>query len=144
MFLKKNKGFTDKFILYNMLLIIQPYDAFFIQATTNFALSELRVFCSAQCKRNLFKAPTIYGKRIYGKIILKILSIMEKKFEITKFETLESSNEMVKGGFSTAYAGGGGVWPDIEINFAAGCHCTNTGCNSVAGCACKSTATTAS
>ncbi|MDR2126029.1 MAG: hypothetical protein LBP63_04280 [Prevotellaceae bacterium] len=77
--------------------------------------------------------------------IIQLINInMEKKFEITEFETLEDSNEMLKGGFSAAYAGGGGVWPDIEINFAAGCHCTNSGCNSVAGCACQQTATTAS
>ncbi|MDR1347174.1 MAG: hypothetical protein LBJ63_01905 [Prevotellaceae bacterium] len=32
---------------------------------------------------------------------------MEKKFEITKFEALEDSSEMLKGGFSSAYAGSG-------------------------------------
>ncbi|MDR2064364.1 MAG: hypothetical protein LBP85_01435 [Prevotellaceae bacterium] len=59
---------------------------------------------------------------------------MEKKFEIAKFETLESSNEMLKGGFSTAYVGGAGA--KLEVNFAKGCGCTII-TNGVAGCACS-------
>ncbi|MDR2126028.1 MAG: hypothetical protein LBP63_04275 [Prevotellaceae bacterium] len=57
-----------------------------------------------------------------------------KKFEITKFETLEDSNEMLKGGFSSVYTAGNQT---TGINFAKGCGCTNPGCNVVKGCACR-------
>ncbi|MDR1552957.1 MAG: hypothetical protein LBS69_05790 [Prevotellaceae bacterium] len=59
-----------------------------------------------------------------------------EKFEITKFEELESSNEMFKGGFSSAY--NAGLNAELQgINFSKGCGCTNSGCNVVKGCACK-------
>ncbi|WP_196896226.1 hypothetical protein [Aureivirga marina] len=32
---------------------------------------------------------------------------MKKQFDIKKFEVLETSNEVLKGGFSTAYTGAG-------------------------------------
>jgi hypothetical protein len=60
-----------------------------------------------------------------------ILSIMEKKFEITKFEVLETSSEMLKGGFSTAYAGGKKRPSDL-IEFNSGpCNPVN---NCIANC----------
>jgi hypothetical protein len=70
---------------------------------------------------------------------------MEKKFEITKFEELESSNEMVKGGFSTAYAGSAKADAKIKANGVAGtCNITTNNCyggNCAAGCGSGSSTT---
>jgi hypothetical protein len=61
---------------------------------------------------------------------------MEKKFEITKFETLENSAEMLKGGFSTAYAGG--ARKDVLEECNDGCTSNNCqGGNCFENCACN-------
>lgn len=64
-----------------------------------------------------------------------------KKFDVKKFEALESKGEILKGGFSTAFIGGKGgesIIPDINANIGD-CGTTNT-CNTgncVAGCGVK-------
>ena len=64
-----------------------------------------------------------------------------KKFDVTKFESLESKGEILKGGFSTAFTGGkDGLSVDLEVN---GYKCGQTNnCSSgncVAGCGSTST-----
>jgi hypothetical protein len=59
---------------------------------------------------------------------------MEKKFEIQKFERLECSSEVLKGGFSPAYAGGGIEIKVGKLNIG---YCPTTINNNVAGCGCE-------
>ncbi|WP_299158966.1 hypothetical protein [uncultured Tenacibaculum sp.] len=58
-----------------------------------------------------------------------------KKFDLAKFEKLETSNDSLKGGFSEALSVTGGISNiELDINLAKNCGSTNTGCNLVAGC----------
>ena len=58
-----------------------------------------------------------------------------KKFDLTRFERLETSNEALKGGFSQALSATGGISSaELDINLARNCGTTNSGCNLVAGC----------
>jgi hypothetical protein len=67
---------------------------------------------------------------------------MKKKFEITKFEVLETSSEMLKGGFSTAYAGGTKAI-NISGNNVGNCPTVNNcnGGNCVKGCGASDSST---
>ncbi len=60
----------------------------------------------------------------------------KQQFDLTKFETLKTSNDTLEGGFSqTLSATGGRVAPiKLELNLARNCGTTNSGCNLVAGC----------
>jgi hypothetical protein len=51
---------------------------------------------------------------------------MEKKFEITKFEVLETSSEMLKGGFSIVYAGSGSA--KLAVDAGSNDKCTTNEC----------------
>jgi hypothetical protein len=67
--------------------------------------------------------------------------LKHRGFEITSFESLSNSSEMLIGGFSTAYAGGLSsttLSKTIEANVGRDCKCTNT-CNVVLGCGCSTT-----
>ncbi|SEC00998.1 hypothetical protein SAMN04489761_2241 [Tenacibaculum sp. MAR_2009_124] len=58
-----------------------------------------------------------------------------KQFDLAKFESLETSNDTLQGGFSTALSSTGGVSNiRVDLNLAKNCGSTNTGCNLVAGC----------
>ncbi len=58
-----------------------------------------------------------------------------KQFDLAKFETLETSNDKLQGGFSTALSSTGGMNNiRLDLNLAKNCGTTNTGCNLVAGC----------
>ncbi|SEC01028.1 hypothetical protein SAMN04489761_2242 [Tenacibaculum sp. MAR_2009_124] len=60
---------------------------------------------------------------------------MKKQFDLAKFESLETSNDTLKGGFSPALSSTGGISNiELDINLARNCGSTNSGCNLVAGC----------
>ncbi|MDR3287115.1 MAG: hypothetical protein LBT27_06705 [Prevotellaceae bacterium] len=61
--------------------------------------------------------------------------LIKRNFNIASFETLESSGEMLNGGFSTAYAGGASDDLLASVNFAKQCGCSVF--NRVAGCGCQ-------